>query len=283
MVKVLRLIFVSLLTMLAFGCATGPQVVYVTDAQEVTAQALEPVSIDGVRLREELAKTYSSKLSADRADAILSMVSEQIARTKRFTVEKLNISTGKNYIIEPHIEELKGPEVISIPTDPTRKKVKFTARVRLDVKSIEPNGSERKHKSFSDTRVNEIRKTTAEANGMLKDKSSQSEFFYETVEVGFKAAANSLGMAFNPSFTFGSVTKVNGRTAHISIDTARLLKMPAMKRKVDVIDDKDHNKVIAVIEGIKIDSGSVTGTIFEKSGSVSEGAKVRAQLNDLQE
>jgi len=283
MVNFLRLISVSLLAMLVFGCATGPQVVYVTDAQEVTAQALEPVSIDGGKLREELSNKYASKLSSDKAEAILSMVSEQIARTKRFTVEKINISTGKNYIIEPHIEELKGPEVVNISTDPTRKKVKFTARVRLDVKSIEPNGSERKHKSFSDSRVDEIRKTVAEANEILKNKSSQSDFFYETVEVSFKAAANSLGMAFNPSFAFGTVTKVNGRTAHISIDTAKLAKMPAMKRKVDVVDDKDQNKVIAVIEGIKIDSGSVTGTIFEKSGSVSEGAKVRAQLNDLQE
>jgi len=283
MVNFLRLISVSLLTMLIFGCATGPQVVYVTDAQEVTAQALEPVSIDGGKLREELSKTYASRLSPDKGDAILSMVSEQIARTKRFTIEKINISTGKNYIIEPHIEELKGPEVINISTDPTRKKVKFTARVRLDVKSIEPNGSERKHKSFSDSRVNEIRVTAKEAKEIPGDISRQSDLFYETVETGFKAAANSLGMAFNPSFTFGTVTKVNGRTAHISIDTAKLAKMPAMKRKVDVVDDKDQNRVIAVIEGINIDSGSVTGTIFEKSGSVSEGAKVRAQLNDLSE
>lgn len=283
MCNLLKLFFVSLLTMLAFGCASGPQVVYVTDAQEVTAQALEPVSIDGGKLREELSQTYSSRLSSDKADAILSMVSEQIARTKRFTIEKINISTGKNYIIEPHIEELKGPDVVNIPTDPTRKKVQFKARVRLDVKSVEPNGSERKHKSFSDMRTNEIRVTAKEAKELPNDKARQSDLFYETVEVGFKAAANSLGMAFNPSFTFGTVTKVNGRTAHISIDTARLAKMPAMKRKVDVVDDKDQNKVIAVIEGIKIDSGSVTGTIFEKSGSVSEGAKVRAQLNDLQE
>jgi hypothetical protein len=279
----MKLISLSLFAMFVFGCATAPQVVYVTDAQEVTAQALEPVSIDGVKLREEISKTWASKLTPDKAEAILSMVSEQIARTKRFTIEKINISTGKNYIIEPHIEEIKGPDVINIPTDPTRKKVQFKARVRLDVKSIEPNGTERKHKSFGDLRVNEIRVTTKEAKELPNDRSRQSDLVYETVEVGFKAAANSLGMAFNPSFAFGSVTKVNGRIAHISIDTSKLAKMPAMKRKVDVIDAKDQNKVIAVIEGIKVDNGSITGTIFEKSGSVSEGSKVRAQLNDLQE
>lgn len=280
MTSAVRILLFATFALSAFGCAAGPQVVYVSDAQEVTAQALEPVSIDGLKLREELSNRWAAKLSPDKTDAILSMVSEQISRTKRFTIEKTNISTGRNYIIEPHIEEIKGPDVINIPTDPTRKRIQFKARVRLDVKSIEANGSERKHKSFSDLRVNEIREST---KNLPIEKWRQDDLFYETVEVGFKAAANSLGMAFNPSFVFGTVTRVNGRTAHIAIDTSKLAGMPAMRRKVEVVDDKDQNRVIAVIDGIGIDNGTITGTVFEKSGAVSEGAKVRAQVNDLQQ
>jgi hypothetical protein len=283
MMNFIRIMCVSMLTMLFLGCAAGPQVVYVTDAQEVTTKALEPVLIDGEALRADIMKNkkkWAAKISPDKADAILAMVSEQIARTKRFTIERESISGGKTYIIEPRIEEILGPDTINIPTDPTRKKIKFTARVRLDVKSIEANGTTRKHKSFSDTRLNEIRESV---KNLPLDRSKQEELFYETVEVGFKAAANSLGVAFNPSFITGTVTKVSGRTAYISIDTSKLEKMPTMKRKVEVLDDQDQNKVIATIESLKIEGGDPFGTLFERGGTVKEGAKVRAQVNDLQQ
>lgn len=262
------------------GCASGPQVVYVSEAQEVTTAALEPVSIDGTKLRKDIAK-WSGFIASEREDDILSIVNRQIANTKRFSVvqESDTISVGKNYIIEPRIEELKGPELINIPTDPTRKKVEFKARVKLDVKSVDANG-EKIHKSYGDSRINDFRISEKQ---LPISKSKQADYIFETIEVAFTAASNKLGMAFNPSYVFGKVSGVNGKTAHVSINTSKLAKMPAMKRKLEVVDDTDNNKIIAVIEGVKVDNGSATGTVFEKSGAVKEGARVRAQVNDLQE
>lgn len=282
MAYLLRSLWMSIFTMLVFGCASGPQEIYVTEAQEVTTKALEPVSFEGEKLRRELTnKKLSSKIPVDKSEIILSMVKEQIARTKRFTFEQETmISVGKNYIIEPHIEELKDYEVINIPTDPTRKKIQFKARVRLDVLSINSTGALRKHASFSDTRVNEIR---VSAKDSRLPASRLEELYYETIEVAFKAAANKLGMAFNPSYVTGKVVRVSGKKAYLSIDTSRLEKMPKMKWKVEVVDDNDQNKVIAAIESLKIDGGEPFGDIIEKSGTVKEGAKVRALVNDLQQ
>lgn len=273
------LILVFLLTI--SGCATAPEVMYVADAQEVTAPALEPVSIDSAQLRRDLTKRFANRGLADKSDSIASMVSEQIARTKRFTVEQTNMSVGKNYIILPGIDDLPEPSIINIPTDPTRKKVIFKARVRLDVKSIDASGTERKHKSYSDSRTNEMR---VSIKNLPLSQDQKEEYYYETIEVGFKAAANLLGVAFNPSFVFGTVSKVNGKTVHVNdINTSKLQNLPHFKRKAEVLDSQNPNKVIAVIDNFKIDNGSISGTFYEKGGSVSEGAKVRIVVNDLKE
>gem|GEM_PF-5901923 len=263
------------------GCAAPTQMVYVTDAQEVSYRALEPVSIDGDRLREEMAQEkFRTKISRDRWEDILSMVKEQIARTKRFTIEEETLSVGKNYIIQPHIEEIRDYETVGIPTDPTRKKILFKARVRMDVLSIDSTGALRRHASFSDTRVNEIRVSAKE---LPLPASRLEELFYETVEVAFKAASNRLGTAFNPSYVTGRVTRVAGKKAYISIDTSRIEKMPKMKWKVEVMDENDPNRVVAVIESLKIEPGESFGDIFETAGRVKEGAKIRALVNDLQQ
>lgn len=269
------------LILIVSGCATAPEVMYVADAQEVTAPALEPVSIDSAQLQSDLTKRFAKRGLADKSNSIASMVSEQIARTKRFTVEQTNMSVGKNYIILPGIDDLPEPSIINIPTDPTRKKVVFKARVRLDVKSIDSNGTERKHKSYSDSRVNEMR---VSIKNLPLTQDQKAEYYYETIEVGFKAAANLLGVAFNPSFVFGTVSKVTGKTAHVNdINTSKLQNLPHFKRKAEILDKNNPNLVIAVIDSFKIDRGTISGTFYEKGGSVSEGAKVRVVINDLKE
>ena len=112
----------------------------------------------------------------------------------------------------------------------------------------------------------------------------KAEYYYETIEVGFKAAANLLGVAFNPSFVFGTVSMINGKTVHVNdINTSKLQNLPHFKRKAEILDKSNPNLVIAVIDNFKIDHGSISGTFFEKGGSVSEGAKVRVVVNDLKE
>lgn len=283
-INMIKFVCMFLLAVFLFGCASGPQVVYVADAQEVTTKALEPVSIDDRPLRTEIKKKWAAKkIPSDKIDVIVAMVREQISLTKRFTIlrelESISVS-NKNYIIEPHIEEIKGPYKINIPTDPTRVKFRVTARVSLKVKSVDKYGVKIEHKSFSDARINEIKESV---KNLPLDGSRQEEFIYETVEVGFKAAANYLGMAFNPSYVTGKVTMVNGRTAYISIDTSKLENMPVMRRMVEVLDDKDPNKVIAIIESLQTKEGEPRGTIIEKGGTVKEGASVRALVNDLQQ
>lgn len=276
----IKLSFAVFVVLVCFGCAAGPQVVYITDAQEVTVKALEPVQLADSELRAEIAKLGAAKLPLEKTDVIMNMISEQIARTKRFTVENVNMSSGKTYIIEPHIDELPEPGIINIPTDPTRKKVVFKARVRLDVLSMESDGTKLKHISFNDQRVNEER---ISIKNLPLDAAQKADFLYETIEVAFKAAANKLGAAFNPSYVFGTITKISGKQAHININTTKIAKLPNMKRKLEVIDSKDNNLVLATIEGLKVDNGTVSGTIYEKSsGSITEGTKVRIQVNDLQ-
>jgi len=57
--RYLRYTGFCLLSLLAFGCATAPQTVYVTEAQQVTTQALEPVNLDAIGLRQDLGAKFA--------------------------------------------------------------------------------------------------------------------------------------------------------------------------------------------------------------------------------
>ena len=285
MIRLPRICGISLLMLTFAGCATAPKPIYLTDAQEVTTKALEPVSVDDGPLRREIARKWADRVSAGKVDVLVDLITAQIVRTKRFTVLKEQDSvtvSGKNYIIEPHIADLAGPTIVNIPTDPTRKKIRFTAMVNLKVLYQDPDGNRIPKASFDDTRQNEWKRPVA---NLPLYAESRDELISETVEVGFKAAANKLAMAFNPSYVSGTVKKVSGRTAYLEIDTTKLEKMPVRKRTVEVLDEKDPNKVVATIESLSMEGGEPHGTIISMGGSVTvkDGTKVRALVNDLQE
>lgn len=268
-----KLLYVSLGTLLAFGCATAPDVVYVTEAQQVTTQALDPVYLQADALEKDL-RTW--KLPAEMSALIMNTVSEQIEKTKRFTKVIESKTTGNNtYVIQPGIDSLSFQE-IPIPTDPTRMKVAVKARVRLDVKYLNDKGEFRQFRPFSDLRSLEER--VSKKIPITAEK--KQEYYMEVIEVGYKAAANLLGVAFNPSYVMGKISKLNGKVAHVQINTSKIRNMP--KKEVEVIDD--DGKVLAVIDGLTVNDGSITGKVYEKSGaSVKEGSKVRAKVNDLTE
>ncbi len=275
MTRYLRYVGYSLLCLLAFGCATAPQPVYVTEAQQVTTQALEPVNLDSIGLRQDLNGKFSSQLSPELSDELMNDIQAQLANTKRFTKVLMNASDQETYIIEPHIESLSSFES-PLNMDPTRKVVTFKARVRLDVKFMNTKGQVELVKSYSDDRKLDSRVPRKEFVGPEK----KQDFYKRAVTVGFRAAADRLGMGFNPSYEMGSISRVNGRIAYVQINTSKLRKVPKKQQAVEVVDDS--NQVLGSIDELQIEDGSLSGRFYEKGGaSIKEGMKVRARINAM--
>ncbi|WP_277057833.1 hypothetical protein [Trichlorobacter lovleyi] len=273
--RYLRYTGVCLLSLLAFGCATAPQTVYVTEAQQVTTQALEPVNLDAIGLRQDLGAKFTHQLPPEMTDELMNDIQAQLANTKRFTKVLMNASDQETYIIEPRIESLNSFES-PMNMDPTRKLVTFKARVRLDVKLMNAKGQIELVKSYSDDRKLESKIPKREV--MVAEK--KQEFFKRAVTIGFRAAADRLGMGFNPSYEIGSVSRINGRIAYVQINTSKLRKVPKKQQAIEVIDD--NNQVLASLGELQIEDGSISGRYFEKGGaSVKEGMKVRARVNAM--
>jgi len=273
--RYLRYTGVCLLSLLAFGCATAPQTVYVTEAQQVTTQALEPVNLDAIGLRQDLGAKFTHQLPPEMTDELMNDIQAQLANTKRFTKVLMNASDQETYIIEPRIESLNSFES-PMNMDPTRKLVTFKARVRLDVKLMNAKGQIELVKSYSDDRKLESKIPKREV--MVAEK--KQEFFKRAVTIGFRAAADRLGMGFNPSYEIGSVSRINGRIAYVQINTPKLRKVPKKQQAIEVIDD--NNQVLASLGELQIEDGSISGRYFEKGGaSVKEGMKVRARVNAM--
>jgi hypothetical protein len=264
-----------LIALLPFGCATAPQTVYVTEAQQVTTLALEPVNLDSIALKQDLGSKFSRQLSSEITGELMNDVQAQLANTKRFTKVLMNASDQETYIIEPRIESLNSFES-PMNMDPTRKLVTFKARVRLDVKFMNTKGQIELVKSYSDDRKLETKIPKRES--MVPEK--KQEFFKRAVTVGFRAAADRLGMGFNPSYEMGSISRVNGRIAYVQINTSKLRKVPKKQQAIEVVDD--NNQVLASMGELQIEDGSISGRYFEKGGaSVKEGMKVRARVNAM--
>lgn len=275
MKQYLRLIGLLLLAMLPFGCATAPEPVYVTEAQQVTTLALEPVNLDSIGLKQDLSTKFTQQLSPQLIDELMSDIQAQLANTKRFTKVLMNASDQETYIVEPRIESLTSFES-PLNMDPTRKQVTYKSRVRLDVKFMNTKGQIELVKSFSDDRTLNIKVPKKELLATQKNQDN----FKRTVTIGFRAAADRLGMGFNPSYEMGSISRINGKIAYVQINTSKLRKVPRKQQAVEVVDD--NNQVLASIAELQIEDGSLSGRFYEKGGaSIKEGMKVRARVNAM--
>jgi hypothetical protein len=275
MTRYLRYAGYCLIALLPFGCVTTPQTVYVTEAQQVTTQALEPVNLDAIGLKQDLASKFARQLPPQMLDELMNDVQAQLANTKRFTKVLMNASDQETYIIEPRIESLNFYES-PLNMDPSRKLATFKARVRLDVKFMNAKGQIELVKSYSDDRKLESRIPKKEV--MMPEK--KQDFFKRAITVGFRAAADRLGSGFNPSYEMGSITRVNGKIAYVQINTSKLRKIPKKLQAVEVVDG--NNQVLASIGELQIEDGSISGRYFEKGGaSIKEGMKVRARINAM--
>lgn len=271
----LRLAGIGLIALLPFGCATAPQTVYVTEAQQVTTLALEPVNLDDIGLKKDLKSKFSHQLSPDMNGELMNDIQAQLANTKRFTKVLMNASDQETYIIEPRIESLNSFES-PMNMDPSRKLVTFKARVRLDVKFMNTKGQIELVKSYSDDR--KLEKKIPRKAAMAPEE--KQENFKRAVTVGFRAAADHLGYGFNPSYEMGSISRVNGRIAYVQINTSKLRKVPKKQQAIEVVDD--NNQVLASLGELQIEDGSISGRYFEKGGaSIKEGMKVRARVNAM--
>ena len=266
---------ILLVTLLSFGCATAPQTVYVTEAQQVTTQALEPVNLDSIGLKKDISSKFSNVLPMEMVDELMNDVQAQLANTKRFTKVLLNASDQETYIVEPRIDSLSHFET-PMNMDPSRKLVTFKARVRLDVTFMNSKGQIELVKSFSDDRKLEIKIPRKDVLAAEKKHDS----YKRAVTIGFRAAADRLGMGFNPSYEMGSISKVNGKIVYAQINTSKLRKIPKKLQAVEVVDD--NNQVLAGISELKIEDGNLSGRFYEKGGaSIKPGMKVRARVNAM--
>ena len=277
----LKIILLAGATLTAFGCATAPAPVYITEAQQVTTLALEPVNLVADELANDITKKWSKQLPADSVDTIMMSVKQQIANTKRFSKVIDNSIDGKSYTIKPRIMSLSSYET-PMPTDPNRKQLTFKATVQLDVEFMNQKGQVQHVKSFTDKRT--LDKKVSSKFPVPPEK--KAELYNELIDVAFTAAANMLGYAFNPSYEMGKVTSLNGKSVNIMIATSKIKVMPKGQLESNdgfvVIDD--DNKVLASISELVIGDGSVTGKVYPRGGaSIKEGAKVRVRVNSLQE
>jgi hypothetical protein len=271
----LRLAGLLMLTLLPLGCATAPEPVFVTEAQQVTTQALEPVNLDSIGLKQDLNGKFSRQLPPELADELMNDIQAQLANTKRFTKVLMNASDQETYIVEPRIESLSSYES-PLNMDPTRKQVTYKARVRLDVKFMNSKGQIELVKSFSDDRKLDIKVPKKEILAAQKNQDN----FKRTVTIGFRATADRLGMSFNPSYEMGNISRINGKIAYVQINTTKLRKIPRKQQAVEVVDD--NNQVLASIAELQIEDGNLSGRFYEKGGaSIKEGMKVRARVNAM--
>ncbi|HPX60850.1 MAG TPA: hypothetical protein PLN25_03655 [Deltaproteobacteria bacterium] len=259
---------------LLFGCASAPEVVYVKEAQQVTTQALEPVMLESAELENDI-KRLRKYFTPDMADDFINVVQTEIANTKRFTKVLLNISEGDTYIIQPRIEKVS-ESLLPIASDPTRRRFTARARTRLDVFFINQKTQKELVKSFYDDRKIEQRISKR----VRLTPEMKLDYILRATHVSFRAAADQLGNAFNPSYEMGTISRISGRVTNIQINTSKIRKMPRKQQAVEVIDD--DNRVLATVAELIVEDGNITGKLFEKSGaSIKEGAKVRARVNGL--
>lgn len=269
------LLALTVLTLTA-GCASTPELVYVKEAQQVTTQALEPVMLESAELEADLKlPKFRKYFSPDQADDFMRVIQTEIANTKRFTKVLLNISEGDTYIIQPRIDRID-ERVAPIASDPTRNRLTVKARARLDVLLVNQRNQKELVKSFYDERTLEERISKK----IPVTPELKQEYILRATNIAFRAAADQLGNAFNPSYEMGSISRINGRIAYVQINTSKLRKVPKKQQAVEVIDD--NNTVLASLGELQIEDGSVSGRFFEKGGaSIREGQKVRARVNAM--
>ena len=271
----IKLLFVALTSAtLLFGCTTAPEVVYVKEAQQVTTQALEPVMLESSALEHDV-KRLRSYFSAEVADEFMIIVQTEIANTKRFTKVLLNASAGDTYIIQPRIEKIS-ESLVPIASDPTRRRYTATARTRLDVFFINQRAQKELVKSFYDERRIEGR--ISKKINMTQEM--KLDYIMRAASISFRAAADQLGNAFNPSYEMGSISRISGKIANVQINTSKIRKMPKKQQTIEVIND--DGQVLATIAELIVGEGTITGKMYEKSGAdIREGSTVRARVNGL--
>lgn len=264
------------------GCATAPTQKYVTEAESVTVEALEPVFIETVELESDIKAKFPKAVTAGNGSTNLredfeQIIQKNIRNTNRFKDVMLATAAGDSYSIVPRVDEVSEFHG-DVPGDPTRKKIGVKARVHMDVFLYTRRGEKKLMASFKDERTKESRVSSLEPNPQgepLRD------YYRKAVGVAFASASDKLGSRFNPSYEMGEITRIDSDTVYVRMNTSLFRDMPSKDQVVDVIDAENHK--VGHIEPMDIKEELVVGKVFRTAGkSVSNGMKTRARVNRLQ-
>lgn len=267
------------LSLVVFGCASGPQVKYVTEAASVVTEALEPVFIEademGNDIKAKLPKTVTRTDGGQSVrEELEQVIQKNIKNTNKFKDVMVKLSSGDSYSIVPRIEEVS-EFYTAVSGDPSRKRAGAKAKVHMDVFLYTKKGEKKLMASFRDEREKEVRVRSTDPKPDMRD------IYLAAMKVAFASASDKLGSRFNPSYEGGEVTKVDGDMAYIRMNTSFFKNMPSKDQTVDILD-KDNFKV-AHVEAMDVKEEMVMGRMYKTAGkSVSAGMKTRARVNRLE-
>lgn len=261
-----------------FGCASAPQVHYITEAEAVKVEALEPVSIVSAQLRTDIKQKLREIVKSadernDLHEEFTQTIQKNILKTKRFSDVWIDVVEGDSFTIEPRISSVK--ELYeNIPSDPTRKKFGVTARVKLDVIQHTSDGYNQKIDSFDDTRTKEKKVPISP----LMSPTEKVEYYKSAINTAFASAADQLGNKLLPGHQQGEVTKVVGKTVYISMQTPKDKCEQKQWRFADIYDN--DNKQIARVRITEVREGFTLATIerLNSGTNVAVGMKTLTKI-----
>lgn len=259
-----------------FGCAAKEEY-FVKEAAAVKTDALEPVIFRSDRLAASLRK-IKPRLVTEQSeiDEFMAQIKCEIEKTKRF---KYVMVLKKEDITEETEGFVIFPEVMSMnmeirnTVDPKRKK--YIASGSACLKVFDVNKPSKEFEIF--TAQHHFEKMHRITAGKAPTEFELNQQKKDLLRVIFVDLAIQLGDKFNPSYEMGTIEKISGKTVYVHIKTDRLRYLKAAQQQIAVIDE--DNKPLATIESVRIEDGSLTGSLYSKTNrTIKPGMTVRARI-----
>ncbi len=270
----MKRLIVTLVIILGFialiGCAAKQELVVETTA--VKTDVLEPVIFRFDKLASSINKINPRFMEGSEIEELKADIKSQVEGTKRFkyvmVLDKTDSTSEKEgYYIHPEVYYIKMQTQNTI--DPKRKRYIATGSACFKIYLAE-----------NPTKEFEIitSKHKFEKMGQVVRELDQNKMKRELLRVIFLDLASQLGDKFNPSYVMGTIEKISGKTVYVHIKTDQLRDLKTSQQQIAVIDD--DNKPLATIEPVRMEDGSITGTLYSKTNaSIKIGMKVRARIN----
>lgn len=276
MKKIVWLIVATCSCLVIFGCAAKEEY-FIKEVAAVKTDALEPVIIRSDKLTTSLFKMKPRFISKQiEIDELMTQIKGEVEKTKRF---KYIMVLKKEDVTDEREGFLIYPEVMSMnmdirnTIDPKRKK--YIASGSGCLKVYDTYNTSKEIETF--TAKHDFEKMRRVAPGQAPTEQELNEQKKDLLRLIFVDLAIQLGDKFNPSYVIGTIEKISGKTVYVHIKTDLLRGLKAAQQQIAVIDD--DNKPLATIEPLRMEDGSITGTLYAKTNaSIKPGMKVRARI-----